>query len=218
MLRLLSVEHGDCVAVRNGLPLHRPPDAGTKEAAEALLRNIASEQLVAWYLLYRLLSDRWADVFSPWKNSLEDFGKRLRQHEQYLQIAFDELKPELEKRVDAGASFRECPSCGFASLELEDEIGDLFEGTCLVCTFHERCVSIECPECSAPVTLFGTGFGQCHECEKKFEPDDVANLINDDQVDTKDYFASGLPAHYVDCDAYQTVVSHGGSYVCASCF
>ena len=193
-------------------------DAGLKKATEALLQEAASEQLVAWYLLYRLLSDRWADVFSPWKKQLEDFGKRLREHEQYLQIAFDHLKSDIEQCIKGGASFRECPSCGFASLEIVDEVGDYFEGTCLVCTYHDRCFDILCPDCGGPVTFFGSGFGSCEGCGKEFEPGDLVSIIDDGEPGTKDYFESGMPAHCVDCDGYQTVVAHGGKYICSSCF
>lgn len=193
-------------------------EASNVEAADELLRKIAREQLGAWYFLYRLLTDRWSNVFSPWKESLEDFGKRLRKHDQYLQIAFEYLKQHLEKRANEGALFRDCPSCGFAALEIEEEVGELFEGTCLVCEFHERCLSAVCPDCDAPITFFSGGFGQCHSCGKKFDPQDLVHLIEADERGTKRYFESGMPAHCGECSGYETVVSHGGSYVCASCF
>lgn len=193
-------------------------DVGSKKAVDALLQEVASEQLVAWYLLHRLLLDRWAAIFSPWKKQLDAFGSQLRKHEQYLQIAFEHLKPEIEKLTKDGASFRECPSCGFASMEIEDEVGDLFEGTCLVCTFHERCLEIECPDCKKSMTFFGEGFGSCPSCNRKFEPQYLVHLVEEDEPGTKDYFESGLPGHCVDCDGVQTIASHGGKYVCASCF
>jgi hypothetical protein len=193
-------------------------EAGDKEGAEELLRAIASEQLVAWFLLQRLISERWADVLSPWVNAIAAFGKRLRELEQFLEIVYDESKAAIEAQVKAGASFRECPSCGFAALELKEEVGELYEGSCFVCKFEGRCLSIECPECEAEVDFFGEGFGRCTSCSKKFEPSDLTDILDEEQRGTKDYFESGMPAHCMNCDGYETVVSHGGMYVCASCF
>src|SRR5262249_17646024 len=120
--------------------------------------------------------------------------------------------------IKMGRTLRDCPSCGFASLEIEDEVGDLFEGTCLVCTFHEQCLSLECPDCDEEVILFAEGIGQCGKCGKKFEPTEVADLIEEDEPGTKDYSESGMPAHCASCDGFETVVAHGGKFVCASCF
>jgi hypothetical protein len=88
-------------------------EAGTKEATEALLREVASAQLVAWYQLDRLLTKRWADVFQTGRTRFSDFGKRLRDHDQYLQITFDAVKPEIEERIKIGSTYRDCPIMRF---------------------------------------------------------------------------------------------------------
>jgi len=193
-------------------------EAGAKKTTEALLRDVAREQLVAWYLLNRLLTDRWADVFDKWKKDFAAFGKGLREHEQYLQITFDELKAEIDARSKSGISFRDCPSCGFAAFEIEEELGNLFGGACLVCTFRERCLSIECPGCHKNLVLLGEGLGTCDGCGKKLEPAEVADLIEADAPDTKAYLESGMPAHCALCGGFETVVAHGGKFLCASCF
>ena len=45
-------------------------DAVTVEENEELRRDIAKEQLTAWFLLYKILTNRWADIFSPWAKKL----------------------------------------------------------------------------------------------------------------------------------------------------
>lgn len=192
-------------------------DASAKKVTEGLLRDIAREQLVAWYLLHHLLTERWADVFSAWKKRFADFDHSLREHDQYLQVTFDHFKPEIEKRAKEGSSFFDCPSCGFASLEVSGAIGNLFEETCMVCGYSTTGATVTCPECDEIMIFLGDGFGQCESCGKKFEPKDLAELLDQDLRGTKDYFESGMPAHCVNCEGYETVVSHDGMYVRASC-
>lgn len=192
-------------------------DVADKKVSEELLRDIAREQLVAWYLLHRLLTERWTDVFSAWKKRFAEFDKSLREHDQYLQVTFEHLKPEIEKRAKESSPFFDCPSCGFGSLEVSKAIGNLFEEACLVCGYSATGATVTCPDCDEVIIFVGDGFGQCEGCGKKFEPKDLAEVLDQGLRGTKDYFESGMPAHCVNCEGYETVVSHGGMYVCASC-
>ncbi len=198
--------------------------AVTKEENEQLRRAIAREQLTAWYLLHKILTDRWGDVFTPWAAELEEIDGRLRKLHEFLQVVFDQLGPEITKRKDAGEVFRECPSCGFESQEHEDEIKELYEAQCLVCGLTDKCLVIECPDCGTPIMFVNEGFGQCEGCERKFEPEHLADELIDDgaaHIAVMEGDDSWQPGNCCDCDGYHTVIrldDDGEEYLCTSCF
>ena len=70
--------------------------AMSDEENEKLRRAIAREQLTAWYMLHKILTSRWSDVFSPWSGKLGEIDKKLRKLHEFLQIVFDQLGPEIK--------------------------------------------------------------------------------------------------------------------------
>jgi len=199
-------------------------NAVTVEENEELRRDIAKEQLTAWFLLYKILTNRWADIFSPWAKILEEIDQRLRKLHEFLQVVFDQLQPEIEKRKADGSIFRNCPSCGFLSQEHADEVGELYEAQCLVCEYEEKCLIIECPDCGEPVLFVNEGFGSCKSCGKKLEPENLVEELMDNwstyvaMTDGDDSWDLG---NCGDCEGYHTVVrlnDEGDTYLCASCF
>lgn len=187
--------------------------------AEAELRQtIAKEQLKAWHVLNRLLLERWEAVFGKWHAELVKVTAKLKRHSEYLEAVYENLKPEIEAKANAGATVQECPSCDFPSALVTEVLGDLSHSECMVCQYETQFLKVSCPDCEHSVMFTEDGFSKCDECGRKFEPRDLANLLAQDRIGTKDYYESGLPAHCQACDGYQTVVEHGGQYLCASCF
>ena len=189
-----------------------------------LRRGIAKEQLTAWYLLHQLLTSKWSDVFSKWSGKLREIDGRLRRLHEFLQVVFDQVTPEIERRRAGGSVFRDCPSCGFASQELAGEIGELCKAECLVCGLAGKCLMIECAECGTPVRFVNEGFGECGSCGRSFEPEDVVGALMDEgaaYVATKEGDELWDPGNCSVCDGYQTVVrlnDDGDRHICASCF
>ena len=198
-------------------------EATTEKENDAVKERIVRQQLKAWYFLNRLLTVQWKEVFESCTKQITEINARLRQLHDFLQVVFDNLAPEIQKRKKKGMQFRECPSCGFASLcqEQEPEIGSICEARCLVCELTQQCLQIVCPECKEKVVFLDGGFATC-DCGKSFEPDDVANLLLDDEG-----------AHYAakvgdnsynlvncgDCGEFNTVVRmKDDKYICAACF
>lgn len=193
-------------------------EASSKKVSNELVGKIAGEQLRAWFFLERLISERWSVIFQPWMNEFKDFSARLRQLEDFLKITYRELQPELKERAAGGENFSECPSCEFTAFQVWNDFGSVYEGTCLVCKLQEHWVAISCPQCDRAVTFFGDGFATCGGCQTEFQPSDLARILDEDERGTKAYFESGMPAHCANCEATETVVAHGGRFVCASCF
>jgi len=107
-------------------------DAVTDDATEDLKQAIAIEQLRAWYLLNRLLADRWGEIFAKWKGRLADVTSKLKRHRQYLQITFELLQPEIQRQIAQGRTIEECLSCEFLAAEVTQVVGALKKCDCLV--------------------------------------------------------------------------------------
>jgi hypothetical protein len=193
-------------------------EIATAEAENELKQQIAVEQLKAWYFLNRLLLERWETVFGKWKNELAKVTKGLKRHHDYLQVVFDHMKPEIDAKMAVGCTIEECPSCGFKAAEVDEILGELKQSDCMVCQFDALCLTVACPNCGHAVIFINDGFSRCTGCDHKMEPDDLAELLTEDRIGTKDYFESGLPAHCPDCNGYRTVIEHGGKFLCTCCF
>lgn len=189
---------------------------------DQLRREVAKELLTAWYLLHRLLTSKWSDVFAPWSRQLGEIDGELRTLQDFLTVVYEQLAPQIARRRDNGAVFSDCPSCGFESQEHEDWIGDLYEAKCLVCGFADQCLTIECPECGEAVRFVNEGFGQCGSCERSFEPEHVAAALVDEQaadVARKDGDDSWDPGNCSECDGFHTVVRlNEDGHLCTLCF
>ena len=194
------------------------------EENDKLRREIAKEQLTAWYLLHKLLTSRWSDVFSAWTVKLREIDGELRGLHEFLKVVFDQVTPEMDTRRASGAVFVDCPSCGFGSLEHVDELGEVYEAECLVCGLADRCLTIECLKCSETVLFVGEGLGKCGYCGRSFEPQHVAEaLINERAayIAKKEGDDSRDLSNCSDCDGYHTVVrlnEDSDRHVCTSCF
>lgn len=192
-------------------------------ATDGKLREaIAKEHLNAWYLLHRLLTDRWRDVFEPWLDQVGRIDAKLRKHRLFLQVVFDQLQPEIERLTQKGFVFRECPSCEFMSQRHEESAEKLYESVCLVCGLAESHVTIRCPKCGEPVDFVNEGFAECASCGEHLEPEHVADaLIDPDAAHraAREGDDSWDLANCGDCGGYHTVVRVGDAeYVCACCF
>jgi hypothetical protein len=193
-------------------------EVATGHAVDALKQQIAMEQMKAWYLLNRLLTDRWDNVFGKWKANLEKVTKGLVRHHEYLQIVYDDKKPEIEAQIAQGVIVEECLSCGFKAAKAEEILGDLEQIDCFVCQFSAEYLIVDCPKCDHQIAFINDGFSKCTKCGYKIEPAELAELMSQDQLGTKDYFESGLPAHCAECESIETVIEYKDRFLCMCCF
>ena len=150
-------------------------EAHSDKDNKAQRTKIVKQQLTAWYFLHRLLTRRWIMVFEEWSSKVTEIDKKFRSLHPYLQIVYDQIKPDLEERKQAGELFEICPSCFYETQpsKLEEKI--VYHATCLVCELTEKVLRIECPSCDHIVTFTNEGFGNCKSCEASLEPDDLVN-------------------------------------------
>ena len=201
--------------------IHFFHEAESEEQASELLQSIAREQLNAWFYLHKILTTRWSSIFDNWSEKIEELNTELRKLHEYLQIVFDQIKPEIDELKANGVAFCICPSCSFESLEDNEEEEIVYETNCHVCRYEDKRLKITCPDCGEQVVFINEGFGQCEECDRKFEPNDLAGeLIDASEIhiafmDGDDSLDLG---NCSDCDGYNTVIRHGDKYLCTGCF
>lgn len=186
------------------------------------VRRIVKQQLTAWYFLHNILTTRWHNVFGKWNKRLSEVDKKLRSLHTFLQVVFDQVKPDIEKRKLKGDVFECCPSCHFEAQCHQTEQNIIYEANCLVCGLTEKALRITCPSCDNEVVFTNEGFGQCSHCDKTFNPDDLTEMLIDEgaaYIAVKDGDSSWDLGNCSDCDGYHTVVkTESDEYICTSCF
>jgi len=197
-------------------------EAHTTTKSEQLLREIAKQQLYAWYLLNKIIRGRWRTVFERWSNKIDEIDEELRNHHGFLQVVFDHKREEINKRKGAGSDFHVCPSCGFLSQEHQQEIDKIYEADCMVCGLIEKCLKIKCLSCSKIVLFVNEGFSKCESCGEIYDPGAVVEFLLDKDaahiaaLDGDDSWDIG---NCSNCDGFHTVVRIDDEhYVCTSCF
>ena len=167
-----------------------------------------------------MLAVQWKEVFRSWADKIAKTDAELRKKHLFLKVVFDDLGPEIKIRKGKGIQFEICPSCGFTSQEQKPEIGSIYEAECLVCGLTQRCLQIACPECHSNVVFAGEGFATC-DCGKSLNPEDVANILLDDDaahMAAKEGDDSYNLVDCGDCGDSNTVVRVEDEYICAACF
>lgn len=197
-------------------------EAHSCEAAKELRQNIVKQQLTAWYFLHGLLTDRWKETFFDWADEIAKIDKNLRTLQAFLDVVFESLSETIASLKKQGAIFRRCPSCNFESNMHEDEEELVYESKCLVCGLSRRSLQITCPDCGKRVFFEGEGFSICDNCEKKFEEDDLVDILQNDtaaHIAIADGDDSWRLGNCSECDGYHTVVRmEDDKFICVSCF
>lgn len=202
--------------------MHFFHEAHGQEENDKIKRQVVKKQLKAWYFLHQLLIGKWKSEFSSWTEKISELDAELRKLHEFLQVVFENVQPEIEALKEKGVRFEECPSCGFGSRQHEEERNSIYESRCMVCGLVERCLSIDCPECTELITLKEEGFGDCESCQRRLEPEDIAEVLIDSgaahvaAMEGDDSWGEG---NCSDCDGYHTVVrTENDEWICASCF
>ena len=196
--------------------------AHSDKESNKLITEIVIQQLTAWYFLHRLLTNRWNIVFRKWSSKLSAIDKKFRSLHHYLEVVYNQINPDIEKRKQDGELFEMCPSCFYESQHHQSEEKIVYQANCLVCDLSEKALRIECPDCDQIVTFVDEGFGNCKKCEKSFEPENLVDVLIDHgavYVATTDGDNSWDLGNCSDCQGHHTVVRlDDESYLCALCF
>lgn len=197
-------------------------EADSDEDGRRLREDIAKKQLIAWYLLHKIIQGRWSAAFSAWSDEIDAIDRQLREHHQFLEVVYDHVKPAIDERKAEGFIYLGCPSCVFESSEHEGEAGTVYTSSCAVCGLEETCVRIECRECSEEIVLRNEGFSECEDCGVRIEPETLYDCLVDNaaaHIAAKDGDDSWYPGNCSNCEGFHTVVRlQGDTYFCTQCF
>jgi hypothetical protein len=200
----------DAIRKHRNMMVHFFHRAHGAQAEAALKATIASEQLTAWYLLHRLLVDRWGNVFRPWEKQVSQIDLRLRQHANFLKVVFDNIQEDLASARKDGTTFTACPLCSYSTMETQEVHDPLYNGKCWVCKLSELRLRLPCPQCKQDVEFRNEGFAICTHCKKAIEPDDVVVLLDGRQEET---------INCGNCDGAGMVIElEAECFLCARCF
>ena len=208
------------VAKHRNKMVHFFHEADSEAANKELQQSVVRQRLKAWYFLHRLLTDRWGTIFTQWQGQISELDTAHRELHEFLDIVFENLSDEICKLKTNGSLFEDCPSCGFEAQVHEIEVKTNYESKCLVCGLLERCLRIECPDCSELVILRNEGFGVCEFCEKTLDAYDIAEILIDSNVAYVAAKETGemLEANCSDCDSHHTIVfTENKEWICANC-
>lgn len=191
----------------------------SEEEKNALKQEIVKEQLRAWHFLNRLLTNKWGEIFSPWRSEITQINMRLKQLHEFLNVVYENIIEDINKQKSEGTIFIQCSSCGFESCKIKP-LNDLFSDfKCLVCDWHEQKLLFECDGCNNSVYLPLDDSTICEHCNKEFDKNDVIDLIDEfsSHYHSKDGY-DHQPGNCSFCDGYHTVISAKGQYLCVECF
>lgn len=209
------------VANHRNKAVHFYHEAHSPSANDSHVLSVVKQQLTAWYHLHYLLTEQWRPVFNQWQIVIRELDSELKKLKGYLEVSFEQMKSEIDQRIEGGEEFIVCRSCDFQSQPLIAELNAVHSANCLTCDFGLRTLQIACPECKSPVLFMEEAFGECSECHARFEPQVVAQVL----LDSAEAHVAAMEGGYhwgtgncSDCDGYQTVAkTASGIWICAGC-
>jgi len=191
--------------------------ATTESTHKELMNSLAKEHLSAWYMLVRLLEDKWDEYFYRWQEQISDITNKLTKIREYLQVVYDHHLPGIKEMKTLGITVKECPVCKYEAVVYEEIFDNFSVGSCLVCDFEEPILKVICPDCNSTVTFVSEGRGDCPGCGRSFEPKELVEILSQDLRCDEDYLESDLPAHCTCCDTLETVIEYFDKYLCVNC-
>ena len=197
-------------AHRNRL-IHFFHEVGVKSAGRELVGEIVKEQCHCWFHVDRLL-ETWKDEFAGFHKDIAGIRLVIKRNSSFLAVAFDRLKPEIDKAREAGMVVYACSSCGYETSRVDDLSDNLFTACCQLCSLSDTFVKISCPtECSATIHI-ESGLDSdraCEECGHEVTASELYEIMDTDR--------SYRPINCAFCNTKESVVRHGSTHVCTEC-
>lgn len=178
-----------------------------QEGEPATIAAIAVEQLTAWHWLHELLTSQWATEFSDYRPQIEAITDRLTSHRIYVQVAYDNIRLDLQALSDQGIRLHACPFCELNTAVEREVEANLCHTECRICGHYWNDLYIECEECGASSTLMG-GSSECTECTHVMYADDIERYVGN---------PGSRLAPCPFCHRPKSVLPIGGTQFCIGC-
>jgi len=170
------------VSVHRNKAVHFYHEALNANASDALKKDIASEQSLAWYHLERLLTNRWKPHFKDYLDvkTLDECREAMKKQRQYLSVVFDKVKNIIEANKALGHKVFACSVCGYAACSFQKPDANVMSTKCLVCGTDRRMLSMPCPSgCGERVQLNQAPSYRCRACNTRLSTQEIDILAKE---------------------------------------
>lgn len=202
------------IAAHRNRMIHFFHEADAKGADQNLIQQIVREQCLCWYYLEQLL-ERWQVQFYGQEKEIGKIRKLMRKNGSYLDVAFDQIRSDIEEEKSKGVRFRPCSGCEHESAKVTEDSSskDLFTQTCRVCNLTEFFVEIDCPkECGGKVCISERKRTRCCQtCKHEVSSEELISFLST----SRDRYAQN--ANCAECSSHDSVVEHNAIYICVEC-
>jgi hypothetical protein len=186
------------------------------KASKSLRLQIVVEQLEAWFYLHRLLTQKWANHFSPYAAKIARLEKLIRKDRlRFLRAKFRALNPEIQQARNNGDKFKPCRMCNFESAKIASLRDPLFSAKCLVCDWTSNFLKIACSACGTDVTVESEDGGACENCKEVVDFDRLMNQFGPafrPDEESFDAFCSSCEFHEAS-----VIPLRDETYLCLNC-
>jgi hypothetical protein len=198
--------------------IHFFHEADTAKAEEQVRTEISKEQLNAWFHLLNLVKS-WRPHFDAYANNLRHIEHGMRRVREYLGVAYEALRPDIEAEEAQGSVFTQCNSCGYPAAKLEPATSAVQVADCLVCGLQDSMITLPCPtqDCAAVVRLSGwnTSEEPCEKCGQKVNQGELAEFLDTDFINHGEFEDE---KNCAECMTPGSVVKHNEIFICTNCF
>ena len=195
--------------------IHFFHEVASEDATPELIEEVVKEQCRCWFHLNHLLK-QWGGQFSQYEERVTTVHWQITRMREYLSVAFDRLRPQIEIDKNTGSTFHMCSGCGYEAAEVRNVSDVLFEKTCRVCGLIEGYAEINCPsECGQKIHIKAEHGSKrtCDNCGFQVAADELSELLSTEFLDPVDY----VQINCALCMSAGSVVQHGEIYVCSEC-
>ncbi|HEI6746075.1 TPA: hypothetical protein SJ233_003030 [Legionella pneumophila] len=149
--------------------------------------DLITDHLHGWYILDHYISGKWSQVFIKHQLKFDSIYKEIREkYCSYLTVAYEYLKPQINKKVNKNNRLLKCSKCNYYSCLRPKYQPELyFESNCELCGTHSKNLYFKCNTCAScnVCNLYDTC--KCKKCGQEYPLSYMIqfikqNLINED--------------------------------------
>ena len=188
--------------------------------------NVVIEQWSSWYYLHELLTEKWKEIFSPFKEDIESIHKRMMEQKEFLEARYGALTEVIEQKRREGIQILQCKSCGFESA-ISGEIhkwGTDYE--CIVCgtegvSLKQTNEKLPCYNCGHEYEFFDKDIKVCPNCNATILMENLIRQCKKKYKSGDEWWEDEEPhiAYCHECEYPEPSVFYiDGLWSCVSCF
>lgn len=161
----------DLNIIRNNLVHFTNPEIFNSNAQ----KEYSSIVCKAWYYFFQKLKSDWIDYFPKFEYIFKKLENTLHEFQGFLQVKYEDIKPELNEMEKEGLIISDCGACGKPTVieEKSTHKNSYYHSwQCLVCNDVTDVLIVHCPNCNTPCSFSSWEITYC-ECGYSIKLEDV---------------------------------------------